>query len=257
VTAFPAVFVSHGAPTLALEAVAANHFLRDFGGILGRPRAIIVASAHWITAAPALCAVEQPETIHDFSGFPRALYQIRYPAPGSAAIAQRAAELLAAAGIQAVLDEQWGLDHGAWVPLMLMYPQADIPVLQIALQPQLGTRHHFELGRALAPLRDEGVLILGSGGATHNLRELAAPGAAPSAWALEFGAWLNDTITAGDGEALLNYRGLAPHAARNHPSEEHLMPLFVAAGAGASPRGRRVHTSDTYGSLLMDNYVFD
>lgn len=242
---------------LALDDGAAHRFLRGYGDALGRPRAIIVASAHWTIAAPAVCAVENPKTIHDFSGFPRKLYEINYPAPGSAELAQRAAALLANAGITAVLDQQWGLDHGAWVPLLLMYPAAGIPVLQIALQPQLGTRHHFDLGRALAPLRDEGVLILGSGGVTHNLRELAAPESVPLAWAREFSDWINDTIAAGDTDALLNYRKLAPQAARNHPSEEHLMPLFVAAGAASSPRGRRVHTSTTYGSLMMDAYAFD
>jgi 4,5-DOPA dioxygenase extradiol len=256
-SAFPAIFVSHGAPTLALEDGAAHQFLRGYGELLGRPRAIVAASAHWATAAPAVCAAATPETIHDFAGFPRALYQIAYPAPGAPALARRAAQLLAHSGIECALDERWGLDHGAWVPLMLMYPAADIPVLQIALQPQLGTRHHYQLGRALAPLRDEGVLILGSGGATHNLRELGPPGAPPPAWASAFSGWLNDTIAAGETEALLDYRALAPQAARNHPTEEHLLPLFVAAGAAASARGRRVHTSTTYGSLIMDAYVFD
>jgi 4,5-DOPA dioxygenase extradiol len=254
---FPAVFVSHGAPTLALEDGAAHQFLRGYGAALGRPRAIVVASAHWETAAAAVCAVAQPQTIHDFSGFPRALYQLAYPASGAPELAQRVVDLCTQTGIAAALDKSWGLDHGAWVPLMLMYPAADIPVLQIALQPQRGPDHHFELGRALAPLRDEGVLILGSGGATHNLRELGAPDSPPPAWAVEFSAWLNDTITAGQTDALLNYRRLAPHAARNHPTEEHLLPLFVAAGAASTGRGRQVHTSTTYGSLMMDAYAFD
>ena len=252
---FPAVFVSHGAPLLAIDDGAAHRFMRGYGDALGRPRAIVVASAHWTTVEPAVCAVVQPKTIHDFGGFPRALYQLAYPAPGEPALAQRVAQLLAAAKIDCALDERWGLDHGAWVPLMLMYPAADIPVLQIALQPQFGPHHHFELGRALAPLREDGVLILGSGGVTHNLGELAAPGAAPMAWASDFSDWIHDTINAGDNDALLDYRRLAPQAARNHPTEEHLLPLFVAAGAGA--RGRRVHTSTTYGSLMMDAYVFD
>lgn len=256
-SALPAVFVSHGAPTLALEDGAAYRFLRGFGGELERPRAIVVASAHWTTAAPAVCSTAQPQTIHDFSGFPAALYQIAYPAPGAPALARRATALLAEAGIDAALDQRRGLDHGAWVPLMLMYPAADIPVLQVALQPRLGPRHHLDLGRALAPLREDGVLILGSGGATHNLRELGALDSAPPPWAVEFSGWFDHTIAAGDREALLNYRALAPHAVRSHPTEEHLLPLFVAAGAGSSCRGRRVHTSTTYGSLLMDSYVFD
>ncbi len=256
-TAFPAVFVSHGAPTLAIDDGAAHQFLRGYGEALGRPRAIVVASAHWVTAAPAVCAVNTPKTIHDFSGFPRALYQIAYPAPGAPALAQRASALLANAGIDCALDQDWGLDHGAWVPLLLMYPAADIPVMQIALQPHLGTQHHFALGHALAPLREEGVLILGSGGATHNLSQLGSSAAPPPAWASDFSAWLNDTISAGQTEAMLNYRALAPNAVQNHPTEEHLLPLFVAAGAGSAVRGRRVHTSTTYGSLMMDAYAFD
>ena len=202
-----------------------------------------------------MCDAAQPRTIHDFAGFPRELYEIRYPAPGAPELAQRIVALLADAGLAAATDARWGLDHGAWVPLALMYPQADIPVVQLALQPALGPRHHFELGRALAPLREEGVLILGSGGATHNLRELGAPDTPPPPWARGFSDWLEQTVGVGDDAALLDYRARAPQAARNHPSEEHLLPLFVAAGAGG--RGRRVHTSTTYGSLMMDFYRFD
>lgn len=254
---FPAIFVSHGAPTLALDDIEANVFLRGLGEQLGRPRAIVVASAHWLTAAPAVCATAQPATIHDFSGFPPALYEISYPAPGNPALAHRIVDRLAAAGLHATLDTQWGLDHGAWVPLMLMYPGADIPVLQVALQPPLGTSHHFDLGRALAPLREDGVLILASGGATHNLRELSAPGTPPPVWATDFSRWLHVTLAAGDREALLDYRRRAPQAVRNHPSEEHFLPLMVAAGAGVTPHGRRLHTSNSYGSLMMDAYAFD
>ncbi len=254
-TPFPAVFVSHGAPLLAIEDGAAHRFLRGFGESLGRPRAILVASAHWTTAAPAVSAVARPATIHDFGGFPPALYRLAYPAPGDPALAQRVVSLLAAGGIPCAADPQRGLDHGAWVPLLLMYPAADVPVLQLALQPQCGPRHHLALGRALAPLRAEGVLILGSGGITHNLAELAAPAAPPLQWASAFSDWIQATVAAGDADALADYRRLAPQAARNHPSEEHLLPLFVAAAAGT--QGRRVHTSTTYGSLMMDAYAFD
>jgi len=252
---FPAVFVSHGAPLLAIEDGAAHRFLRGFGETLGRPRAIVVASAHWTTESPAVCAVARPETIHDFGGFPRALYRLTYPAPGDPALAQRVARLLADNNIECATDERWGLDHGAWVPLMLMYPSADIPVLQLALQPGRGTRHHLELGRALAPLREERILILGSGGLTHNLGALAAPAAALVQWAVAFSDWMHETITSANEAALVDYRSRAPQAAHNHPTEEHLLPLLVAAGAGGC--GRRVHTSTTYGSLMMDAYAFD
>lgn len=253
----PALFVSHGAPTLPLEDIPARAFLRDLGAALPRPRAILAVSAHWLTDRPAVSAATRPETIHDFYGFPAELYGLRYPAPGDADLAGRVQELLSSEGLDAAVDAERGLDHGAWVPLMLMYPGADVPVIQLSLQPQLGTRHHLRLGAALAPLRDEGVLILGSGGATHNLREFRGRGADDplEAYAGRFARWLSDAVERGDREALADYRALAPDAARNHPSEEHLLPLHVAAGAGA--RGERIHHSASYGILAMDAYRFD
>jgi len=253
----PALFVSHGAPTLPLEDIPARRFLADLGAALPRPRAIVAVSAHWLTDRPAVSAATRPETIHDFYGFPEQLYELRYPAPGDTALAGRVQELVSAAGLDAEVDADRGLDHGAWVPLMLMYPEADVPVIQLSLQPHRGAGHHLRLGAALAPLRDEGVLILGSGGATHNLRELRGSRAEdPLAdYAGRFAQWLSDAVERGDREALANYRALAPDAARNHPSEEHLLPLHVAAGAGV--RGERIHHSASYGILAMDAYRFD
>jgi 4,5-DOPA dioxygenase extradiol len=254
----PALFVSHGAPTLVLEDVPARDFLRAIGAELQRPRAILAVSAHWLTDTPAVSAAPRPETIHDFFGFPERLYELRYTAPGGDAAAERARALLAGAGFTAGLDRARGLDHGAWVPLMLMYPDADVPVFQVALQPRLGAAHHLRLGEVLAPLRDEGVLILGSGGATHNLREFRGHAADDPLedYAAEFAQWLAEAMERGDRDALANYRRLAPHAARNHPSEEHLLPLHVVAGAADGP-GRRIHASSTYGILAMDAYRFD
>ncbi len=253
----PALFVSHGAPTLPLEDIPARRFLADLGAALPRPRAILAVSAHWLTDRPAVSAAPRPETIHDFYGFPAELYKLRYPAAGDADLAGRVRELLSSAGLDAAVDEGRGLDHGAWVPLMLMYPEADVPVIQLSLQPQLGTRHHLRLGAALAPLREEGVLILGSGGATHNLREFRGSRAEDPLvdYAGRFARWLSDAVERGDREALADYRALAPDAARNHPSEEHLLPLHVAAGAGS--RGQRIHRSASYGILAMDAYRFD
>lgn len=254
----PTMFVSHGAPTLPFEAIPARDFLAALGAALPRPRAILAVSAHWLADGPAVSAATEPETIHDFHGFPAELYRLRYPARGDAAVAERVRALLDGAGFATEVDRGRGLDHGAWVPLMLMYPQADVPVIQLALQPRLGAAHHLELGAALAPLRDEGVLILGSGGATHNLREFRghAAGDPLEDYAAGFARWLAQTVERGDREALANYRRLAPHAARNHPSEEHLLPLHVAAGAAAGP-GRRIHASASYGVLAMDAYRFD
>jgi 4,5-DOPA dioxygenase extradiol len=257
----PVLYVSHGAPTLPLEPSAARDFLTGLGAVVGRPRAILAVSAHWESARPAVSAAQQPETIYDFYGFPQALYRLRYPAPGAPQLAARIVELLAGQGMPAQLDPQRGLDHGAWTPLMLLYPQADIPVTQLSIQPQAGPEYHLRLGAALCPLRDEDVLILASGSVTHNLRELRAPGGrdaqAPS-WVTEFNEWLAAALLAGRTSELVAYRGKAPHAARNHPSEEHLLPLFVAAGAaGEGATAARLHSSYAYGVIGMDAYRFD
>jgi 4,5-DOPA dioxygenase extradiol len=259
-TRFPALFVSHGAPTLALEPGPTRGFLAQLGAGIGRPKAILAISAHWETVAPAVSAAQQPETIHDFYGFPEALYAMRYPAPGAPELADKAVQLLAAAGLTAHAVADRGLDHGTWVPLMLMYPEADIPVTQLAVQTALGSAHHWRLGEALRPLRDEGVLIVGSGSVTHNLREFARHryDASPPSWVSEFNDWLHTTVVSTDREALVGYRARAPHAARNHPTEEHLLPLLVAAGA-ATPgsRPQRLHAAYTYGVIGMDAYRFD
>lgn len=253
---FPTVFVSHGAPTLPLSEAAARGFLAEYGARLGRPTAILAVSAHWETAAPTLSSASKPETIHDFYGFPRALYDMRYAAPGAPALAERAAALLAGAGLPASLEPR-GLDHGAWVPLMLMYPSADIPVTQLSVQTHLGAAHEMKVGQALQPLREEGVLILGSGSTTHNLRELrmATIDAPAPPWVSSFTDWLADAVAAGRTEELVDYRSRAPNATRNHPSDEHFLPFFTALGAaGPGARGERVHASTTFGALAMDAY---
>lgn len=256
----PALFISHGAPTLALEPGPTRDALAALGAALEPPRAILVLSAHWETATPAISTAEQPDTIHDFRGFPEALYRVRYLAPGAPQLAARAAQLLAAADMPAAAAPDRGLDHGAWVPLMLMFPRAGIPVTQISVQPQSGPAHHFRIGEALRPLRDEGVLILASGSVTHNLREFGHHdyAGAPPHWVSGFNDWLAERLAAADHEALLDYRSRAPHAARNHPTEEHLLPLFAALGAaipGVAPR--RIHAGYTYGVIGMDAWRFD
>lgn len=255
----PTYFISHGAPTLILEDGPTCAFLRDLGRSLARPRVVLVVSAHWETDRPTLSAATAPETIHDFYGFPETLYRIRYGAPGAPAVAAEAARLLNAAGIPSDIDAARGLDHGAWVPLMLMYPDADIPVLQLSIQPQSGTAHHVVVGRALAPLRDEGVLIMATGSLTHNLRELSRDDSGGIAgWAEEFAGWMAAKLHARDDAALLDYRRQAPHAQRSHPTDEHLLPLYVALGA-ATPQhpAERLHASFAHGSLAMDTYLFN
>ncbi|MFO1206962.1 MAG: class III extradiol ring-cleavage dioxygenase [Burkholderiales bacterium] len=255
----PAIFVSHGAPTLVFEPVPARDFLRGLGQSLPAPRAILAVSAHWETAVPTVSAAQRPETIHDFYGFPPELYRVRYAAPGAPELAQRVAELLDRAKTAVDVSRDRGLDHGAWVPLVLAYPGADIPVTQLSIQSARGPAWHWALGEALRPLREEGVLILASGSITHNLRDFGrqALNAAPAGYAAAFSEWLAAAITEGRHDDLIAYRKLAPEAARNHPTEEHLLPLFVAAGAGSTGRGERLHASYTYGAFAMDVYRFD
>lgn len=256
----PALFVSHGAPTLALEPGPTRGFLAQLGAEFERPKAILAVSAHWETAAPAISRAQRPETIHDFYGFPEALYAMRYPAPGAPDLAVRVATLLVQSGFTASSTEERGLDHGAWVPLMLMYPEADIPVTQLSVQSRLGPEHHWRLGEALRPLREVGVLIIASGSVTHNLGEFGRHryDSPPPDWVSGFNDWLHDRMVSMDQEALMRYRTVAPDAVRNHPSEEHLLPLFAAAGAatpGKSPQ--RLHAAYTYGVIGMDAYRFD
>jgi len=250
------VFVSHGSPTLVFDDVPARDFLRRLGTSMPRPKAVVVASAHWETRLPAVSAMAVNETIHDFGGFPDILYQQQYNAPGDPALAARVAGLLTDAGLPATLDAGRGLDHGAWVPLMLAWPEADVPVLQVSLQTHLGPAHHLRLGRALAELAKEDVLVIGSGSFTHDLRSVAwrGPNEAPD-WVTEFADWANAALAEGRLDDLLNYRTLAPSAARNHPTEEHFLPLFVALGAGGTA-ATPLHQSLTFSVLRMDAYAF-
>jgi 4,5-DOPA dioxygenase extradiol len=249
---FPAIFVSHGAPTLPFDDVPARDFLRGLGVSLGKPRAILIVSAHWETDVPMTNSVAVNDTIHDFGGFPQALYDIRYPAPGDALLAR---EVTALTGGR--LDSMRGLDHGAWVPLMLMYPQADIPVVQLSLQTHQGAAHHIALGRTLATLRGDNVLVMGAGSFTHNLRRIAPPGSPEPDWSKQFSDWMDEKLLAGDEAALADYRARAPQAVIAHPTDEHLLPLFFAYGAGGEKaKAARLHSSATFGSLRMDAYSF-
>jgi len=256
----PAIFVSHGSPMLALEDAPARDFLKALPGLLPeKPKAILVVSAHWERLRPTLNAPLWNETIHDFGGFPPALYQLTYPAPPSTSLARRAAELLAAAGLPADIDTRRGLDHGAWVPLLVSWPGADIPVVQLSVQTRLGPEHHVRLGEALKPLREEGVLILGSGSFTHDLSSFRTSGgfidAPEQDWVHVFAEWMAAALKEGRVDDLVHYRSRAPEAVRNHPTEEHLLPLYVALGAGDGAI-TQLHTSTTYGILRMDAFAF-
>lgn len=256
----PTLFLSHGSPMHAVDPGPAGRAWAAIAHALPRPRAVLIASAHWETSVPMLTGNPTPQTIHDFGGFPDELFQLRYNAPGDAALAAQGVALLKAAGITAGIDGCRGRDHGAWVPLRWMYPDADIPVVQLAIQPEFGAAHHLRVGRALAPLTGDSVLVIGSGHTTHNLRDwMSNPRRQePLRYAQAFAAWLNDRLSAHDIESLVAYRELAPDAARAHPSEEHFLPLFVALGAaGDNAKVERFVDGFEAGALSMDSYRFD
>ena len=266
-TELPTVFISHGSPMHAVAAGRAGEAWTALGQRLPRPRAVLIASAHWETELPMVGTARQPETIHDFGGFPDELYRIRYAAPGAPDTAQQAVDLLAAAGIPATANGCHGLDHGAWVPMRRLYPDADIPTTQISVQPSLDAAHHLRVGEALEPLLAEGVLVLGSGHMTHNLREWIADarrrGAmtvderAPTDYVREFTSWVDDALRRGDRDALARWAESAPHARRAHPTPEHFLPLMVAFGAaGASPKVEHIDAGVDSGVLAMDAYLF-
>ncbi len=256
----PSLFISHGSPMTALQPGEVGPRLAELAAGLERPRAIVMASAHWLAHAPVVSAAPAPETIHDFGGFPEALYQLQYPAPGAPALAQDVAARLAAAGLQPTIDPQRGLDHGAWVPLRYLYPQADIPVLQVSIQPRLGPAHQFALGRALAPLREQGVLLIGSGSITHNLHDWRNyPQGKEAPYVRPFIQWVEERLAADDVPALFDYRRQAPFAVQAHPTDEHLLPLYFAMGAAGADRlgAQRIDAGIDMGFLAMDIYRFD
>lgn len=253
----PSVFISHGSPMHALEPGAAGEAWKALAQRLPRPRAILIASAHWETNLPMLTGSDKPQTIHDFYNFPEPLYRLRYPAPGAPELARRAQALLKNAGFTAGIDGCRGLDHGAWSPLLYMYPEADVPVVQISVQPPLGPRHHVEVGRSIKKLADEGVLIIGSGHMTHNLRDWSRGAGAPAPYAREFQQWVKERLEARDVDSLVDYRSRSPHGVRAHPTDEHFLPLFFALGAaGEKSKPERVYDAIDSGVLAMDAYVF-
>lgn len=250
-----AAFFGHGAPVLAIDPVKGGEFATWGAEIVarhGRPRAIVVVSAHWSEPSITLGSTRAPATIHDFRGFPSALYDLRYPAPGDPHLADEVAALLGGG----VARSERGFDHGVWTPLWHMVPDATIPVLQISLID--GARAVFGVGQRLATLLDSGVFIAGSGSITHNLGQIGADGEAAPAWAVEFDAWCADVVARRDWDALVDYRQLAPHAVHAHPTEEHLLPLLFAAGVGAAATAIRFPIAGfEFGSISRRCIEFD
>jgi len=266
-TALPPIFVSHGSPMIALEPGAAGAFMRTLGPAIdaefGRPTAILAVSAHTAARAPVLLAGAQHTAVYDFGNFDPRLNQLRYDAAGAPALARQVVGLMESSGLAVHSLDDGGLDHGIWTALRYIYPQADVPVLPLAFVPDQSPAEQFALGAALAPLAAEGVLILGTGSITHNLRRAFANGLRPSGTAPEipesraFRHWMNERGVARDWDALLDYRRRAPHAVDMHPTDEHLLPWFVAAGAGGRDAAPvRLHEGAELGCIGMDAYAF-
>ena len=229
----PVLFVSHGAPTLALDRVRGADF-RRLGASLGRPSAVLVVSAHWEQAPPSLGTTSARELLYDFGGFPDELRRIRYPAPPAAALAEDLVRRLP----ELARVETRGHDHGVWVPLLHMFPAADVPVLQLSLPSRWDPARTLALGRALAPLRNEGVVVLGSGGMVHNLGALDwRDRSPPPQWALDFEGHVRAALETGDADSVVEFRDRAPAARLAHPTDEHFLPLLVAMGAGGDDAG--------------------
>ncbi|XP_074311663.1 4,5-DOPA dioxygenase extradiol-like [Silene latifolia] len=255
-------FISHGSPSLSIDdSNPARDFLKgwkkqDYGQI---PKAILVISGHWQTDEPTVSSVDGIlDTSHDFYGFPASMYKLKYPAPGAPDLAKRVQELLKGSGFERVhVEKRPSLDSGAWVPLMLMYPEADIPVCQLSIQLHLDGTHHYNVGLALAPLKDEGVMIIGSGSATHNLRDLRFNSKEIITWAREFDQWLEEALTTGRYQDVNDFQNKAPHAKKAHPSPDHFYPLHVAAGAGGEKaKAELIHRSWELGTVSYASYKF-
>lgn len=255
----PTLFLSHGSPMTALGGDALSAVWTQLATRLARPSAIVMVSAHWTTHRPVVGGSARPQTIHDFGGFPEELYALRYPAPGAPELAQHIVEQLDRAGIAAAVDSARGIDHGAWVPLRALFPAADVPVLQLSVQPELDARHHLALGAALASLADENVLVVGSGHLTHNLGEYLR-GRPRAAQSVAFRDWVHARLLGGDIDALADWQRQAPHARFAHPSVEHFLPLFVALGAAgaasSAPLTEWLGGGWEVDVLAADNYLF-
>lgn len=252
----PSLFISHGSPMIALTPGETGPALARLAAQLPRPKAIVVVSAHWESHDLRISSGDHPATWHDFGGFPQPLYELQYPAPGNPQLAAEIAQHLNESGLPASLDAQRPFDHGTWVPLLLMYPQADIPVVQISLPSQHGTELILRIGEVLQELREQDILLIGSGSITHNLREIDRHAGPESVepWAKAFRDWVVEKLESRDTSALLDYRQQAPNAMRSHPTDEHFLPIYFAMGAGGDFKVE--HAGFTYGTLGMDIYSF-
>ncbi|MBI3541865.1 MAG: 4,5-DOPA dioxygenase extradiol [Deltaproteobacteria bacterium] len=248
----PVIFIGHGNPMYAIEDNAFTRSLSELGAAVGKPRAVLCVSAHWMTEGSWLTHMKSPKTIHDFYGFPKELFDVRYPAPGSPETAELARASVPNPALQ-LDDELWGLDHGTWAVLRHMYPEADVPVVQLSIYLAQPAEYHLELGRKLRALRDQGVLIVGSGNIVHNLRTMRwEEGAKPYDWAVEFDAWVKDKLVRRDYEALAREAMASEAGKLSIPTPDHWYPLFYALGASDERDELRfTHESIDNGSISM------
>ncbi|WP_157015455.1 DODA-type extradiol aromatic ring-opening family dioxygenase [Mesorhizobium xinjiangense] len=263
-TKMPTLFISHGGPNIVIDDIAARHYLEGLSGLFPRPKAIVIMSAHFEADGVVVVSDPKPEMIYDFGGFAPELYEMQYPAPGDPDLAGRVVGLLGEAGLEPSTVGKRGYDHGVWTPLKLAFPEADIPVVQVSIDPHRDAAWHYRAGAALAPLRDDGVLLIGSGHITHNLR--AYFGAARLGRSVDpempqkvkaFTDWFAQRFAAGDRQAILDWKEKAPYPADNHPTDEHLMPLFFAYGAaGEGAHAERTHDSVEQGFFAYDSWLF-
>lgn len=262
--ALPTYFISHGGPDIVLSDIEARDFLSHLAEGMPRPRAIVLVSAHFETDGVVVVTDPHPGMIYDFRGFPQELYEMVYAAPGDPDLAAKVVALLEDAGLSPCTMGKRGYDHGAWTPMMLAFPDGDIPIVQVSIDPSRDAEWHYRLGRALAPLREEGVLLVGSGHITHNLRAFFGalrkgeqPDPALGSHIDAFTGWFADRLAAGDTAAVLDWKKRAPYPAENHPTDEHLMPIFFAYGAaGEGAHGERIHASRQLGFFSYDAYRF-
>ncbi|KAI7260669.1 hypothetical protein KC345_g10011 [Hortaea werneckii] len=254
----PAYFFAHGAPSIVLEDNDYTKLLKEFKDHNPKPKAIVLFSAHWEEAVQTVGAAATYDTIYDFGGFQDELYQMTYPAHSDQGLVEQIQNLFTKQGVKSVRDEQRGLDHGAWAVLKLLYPDADIPVIALSVDRDLPNEQQYEIGKALAELREQDVLIIGSGGTVHNLRKLNWRSGGIDGWAEQFDNWIQSKVEAWDTESLFQYRKLAPHAEEAVPTNEHFIPLLLAMGAGDPGRSAKLlHRSYQYGNLSLSCWQFN
>lgn len=250
------IFVCHGGPTLVIEKNEYTDFLKNYGKKVN-PKAIVIFTAHWEKEETTISSIDGVyDMIYDFSGFSRELYSLKYPAKGSVEIADKVKSMLMNNGIESKLDQTRGLDHGAWDVLYLMFPESNIPVVQVSVNPYLAMEKQYEIGRALKELGEEDILVIGSGSTVHNLSTVNWNADKTEEWAIEFDDWLIEKIENNEKEDLFNYRQLAPHAKHAIPREEHIVPLFIAMGSGNKDKPRLLHKSYIYGTLSYICFEF-